>query len=653
MMPSNRPAVGSTPCPSRQQLLAFARGDLAPDELEQIGRHLSGCPHCASAVRDPEDEVESLLRRLSGRAGAGPAPPLRLGQYQLFERVGRGGMGAVYRALHTRLKKWVALKVLPPERVADARHVARFEREMEAVGMLDHRHVVRATDAGEAEGVHYLVMELVDGIDLHRLVRLRGPLPLGDACELVRQAATGLQYIHEHGLVHRDIKPSNLLLSAQGELKILDLGLALLRGEEMASEELTAHGQVMGTFDYMAPEQWESSHEVDIRADLYSLGCTLYTLLTGRPPFAGPEHNSVVKKMRAHAQAPVPAVRATRADVPEELAALLARLLSKDPAGRPAAPAEVARALGPFCAGADPGGLVRAARALAGPETPADRAGLSTEGRHGSQTPPPGAAGPAPPPRRARRRLAWALAALALACLGGIVAVLVWRGQPDDPEAPAAPTRNGPRRFRARQWNNLLDRPPSEVYWRDPTGQARWGFDDRAEILWVNTFEPALLGLGRADVAAYKLQVGLRQARWTGGIGVFFGGQTRRGKEGPEYRYQAIELSPVGPAAARYTLVRSRGRIDLRPGKRPLLSSLAIASGFLDRPLIGQEHPLEILVTRRDGLHSVRWDGEVVRELIRADANARFGEADYAGEFGIYCAPGSVTASSARFMPLE
>jgi tRNA A-37 threonylcarbamoyl transferase component Bud32 len=576
---------------------------------------------------------------------------VQLGQYRLLEKLGQGAMGEVYKALHTRLKKWVALKILPRERVTHADDVARFEREMEAVGQLDHRHVVRATDADETEGVHFLVMEFVDGIDLGRLVRFQGGLALEAACELMRQAATGLQYIHEHGLVHRDIKPSNLLLSVQGELKILDLGLALLRGDRLDSSALTAQGQVMGTFDYMAPEQWESSHEVDIRADLYSLGCTLYTLLTARPPFGGPEYDSMLKKMRAHAEAPVPPIRDKRADVPEALAAVLERLLRKDPSARYAAPAEVARALEPFCAGADLVGLVHAAGALHTPESAAERSRRSTEGPHGSFTPPP-AAGRASPARRPGRRLWGALMALAVAAAAVGIAVALWPDETDNSTA-APPAREAPARFRLRQWNNLLDRPPTEVYWRDPTGQSRWAFDDKAEILSVNTFESTLLGLGRAEVPAYKLQVGLRQARWTGGIGAFFGGRQEPGKESPAYHYQAIQLGQVGPAAERFALSRSQGRIELRPGKRPRLSSVGMTSGLLDHPLIGQEHVLEIMVTRRDGLASVRWNGKVIRELISRSVNARFHEGDYNGDFGVLCDPGSVTVSSARFMPLE
>jgi serine/threonine protein kinase len=198
---------------------------------------------------------------------APPVPLGPLGQYQLLEKLGSGGMGTAYKARHSKLKRLVAIKILLPDRVTDRTTVARFHREMEAIARLDHPHIVRAYDAGEDGGTHFLVMEFVDGIDLSKLVRCLGPLPVADACELIRQAAVGLQHAHETGLVHRDIKPSNLILSVAGSrnapgggaqpeqvtVKILDLGLALLHGERPAGDELTASGQVMGTVDYMAP----------------------------------------------------------------------------------------------------------------------------------------------------------------------------------------------------------------------------------------------------------------------------------------------------------------------------------------------------------------------------------------------------------------
>jgi len=297
-----------------------------------------------------------------------PQPlPEVLGSYRLLDKLGEGGMGAVYRAFHVRLKRMVALKILPGGLLDDAQAVARFQREMEAGGKLDHPNIVRASDAGEAGGRHFLVMELIDGVDLARLASRLGPLPVADVCEAGRQVAQALQHAHEHGLVHRDVKPSNLILTPAGAVKLLDLGLARLYGNQPNAEGLTASGAAMGTPDYMAPEQALEPKKVDIRADLYSLGCTLYRLLTGRPPFGDPPYDTAGKKMMAHAQAPVPAVRGRRPDVPERLAGVLERLLAKSPADRFGTPAEVAAVLKRFAVGHDLPRLLAAALAGRGP----------------------------------------------------------------------------------------------------------------------------------------------------------------------------------------------------------------------------------------------------------------------------------------------
>jgi WD40 repeat protein/serine/threonine protein kinase/uncharacterized membrane protein len=277
-----------------------------------------------------------------------PAQLKAIRDYEILEKLGEGGMGAVYKARHNRLKKIVAIKVLPADRMEDPHAVARFEREMEAVGKLEHPNIVRAMDAGEADGTHFLVMEYVAGSDLSHLVRQHGRLPIADACELIRQAALGLQSAHEHGLVHRDIKPSNLILSTSGTLKVLDLGLALLGGEAGGGRELTTTGQMMGTLDYMAPEQGSSSHKVDIRADIYSLGATLYKLLTGQAPFGGEKYSTPVQKMMALATATPAAVDSLRPDVPPELAAIVTKMLAREPNSRYSTPSEVAQSLQPF-----------------------------------------------------------------------------------------------------------------------------------------------------------------------------------------------------------------------------------------------------------------------------------------------------------------
>ena len=276
----------------------------------------------------------------------------QLGDYRLVEKLGAGGMGVVYKAVHAELDRVVALKVLSAGLVDDEEVIARFKREIKAVGQLDHPHIVRALDARRIGETHFLVMEFIDGTDWEQLVRRLGPLRVADVCELGRQAALGLQHAHEHGLIHRDIKPSNLMLTRQGQAKILDLGLARMRGGA-ASQALTVSGQTMGTPDYIAPEQAADSHDVDIRADLYSLGCTLYKLLAGRAPFEDAAHGTLYSKLQAHKQESPPPITQFRRDLPRGLVAILGRLLAKEPGQRFATPGELAEVLAPLAAGSD------------------------------------------------------------------------------------------------------------------------------------------------------------------------------------------------------------------------------------------------------------------------------------------------------------
>ncbi len=231
--------------------------------------------------------------------------------------------------------------------------VAQLRREMRAVGSLDHPHIVRAYDAREVDGTHFLVMEYVEGMDLATLICRIGRLPLAEACEIIRQAAVGLEHVHQNDLVHRDIKPSNLMLSKEGTVKVLDLGLARLH-EDLGDEgKLTNDRQLMGTIDYLAPEQAADTHSADIRADVYSLGCTLYNLLTGQPPFPAPRYGSVAEKLVGHARDPVTPVCELRPEVPAALGEFLGRMLAKDRDARPAAPGAVAEAMHPFVRNAD------------------------------------------------------------------------------------------------------------------------------------------------------------------------------------------------------------------------------------------------------------------------------------------------------------
>jgi serine/threonine protein kinase len=370
-------------CPPLDELDRLLAERLSDAERDAVEAHVESCSSCQQWLdsrvgtpatltvpvpdesrQDPVPEPDpAFLDRLKRLSSQGPplAPPEiafaawlengRLGQYEVFEKLGQGGMGAVYRARHVELGKFVALKVLPADHMHEV-SVARFKREVRAVGQLEHPNIVAAHDAGQIRGIHYLVMALVDGVDLGRLVACEKQLRVADACEIARQSAAGLQYAAEHGLVHRDVKPSNLMVARDGVVKLLDLGLARST-EDAPAGALTGTGVLLGTADYLAPEQWDRPHAVDSRADIYGLGCTLYHLLTGGPPFSGEAYESVFSKMRAHIEeSPLP-VDAHRLDLPAGLAAVVAKMMAKNPADRFASPAEVATALQPFATGAD------------------------------------------------------------------------------------------------------------------------------------------------------------------------------------------------------------------------------------------------------------------------------------------------------------
>src|SRR5215831_4962836 len=268
---------------------------------------------------------------------------LFIGNYLILDKLGRGGMGMVFKARHRTLGRVGALKILPPSFTRDRGAVMRFRREFEAAGRLRHPNVVAAFEADEDRGVHFLVMDYVQGTNLDRVVGEQGPLLVADAVDYLIQSARGLEAAHEKGIVHRDIKPGNLMLDPDGTVRVLDLGLARIvdAGNALHSSgvgRLTQTGMYMGTIDYMAPEQAEDSHNVDHRADIYSLGCTLYFLLTGREPFPGP---TVLRRLVAHQEHPAPSLRAVRPDVSPALEAAYQKMMAKKPEDRPASMSEV------------------------------------------------------------------------------------------------------------------------------------------------------------------------------------------------------------------------------------------------------------------------------------------------------------------------
>jgi WD40 repeat protein/serine/threonine protein kinase len=272
-------------------------------------------------------------------------------RYQVLAPLGAGGMGSVYKAEHRLMERLVALKVINPRLTADAEAVGRFRREVKAAARLNHPNIVTAYDAEQAGDIHFLVMEYVEGLSLAHWVQQEGPLPVRRACDFVRQAALGLQHAYEQGMVHRDVKPQNLMLTkAQGSqtldlVKVLDFGLARFASEKAPIDGLTQDNAVMGTPDYIAPEQADDARQADIRADVYSLGCTLYFLMTGQVPFP---RRTIFQKLLAHRVTSPPQVSALRKDVPPELVRVLERMMAKEPAKRYQTPAEAAEALAPF-----------------------------------------------------------------------------------------------------------------------------------------------------------------------------------------------------------------------------------------------------------------------------------------------------------------
>ena len=361
-------------------------------------------------------------------------------------------------------------------------------------------------------------MEYVEGLDLARLVAAAGPLPVAAACELARQAAVALHHVHVSGLIHRDVKPSNVMVTPAGEVKVLDLGLARFRAAGGPGPALTEIGQVLGTADYLAPEQYSDPRHADGRADLYGLGCTLYFLLCGRAPFDGPDCRLPHEKMAAHAWRPPPALRARRPEVPEAVAAVVHRLLAKDPADRYPTAAQVAEALAPHAAKGDLLGLVTEAgrKAVAPPSHGTGGADDAT----GAKRP----ASPSPPLPRHPHGVAapWFSAGSPpglLVALAGLILFGRW------PWAASTTPRDKPLDdLPPLVWHPLLDRPPAELIWPRRGGESKWTLTPERQELWASCHdEGGLLRVGEVRRTGYALRVEVNQNGWTGGVGVFFG----------------------------------------------------------------------------------------------------------------------------------
>ena len=520
----------ATPCLSIEDLRRYVLGSMNDQHAAQLEQHLVDCSQCEQllvSLEDPSDafietlsvlpasdddeahyqrlreqalnkpveiadpaRAKELFRHTSRPSDPVEAPlPFQLGNYELLERIGRGASGAVYRARHVRLNQTVAVKVLDP---ACANALEAFVQEIETIGSLTHPHVVRATDAGEANGLHYLVMEFVEGVDAGRLLHHHEKLPVADACEIVRQAAIGLQFLHGQSLIHRDIKPSNLLVTAAGQIKLLDLGIAT-RSKDQAqvatSEYLPLTPQ--GTLAYMAPEQITTSGGGDKRSDLYSLGCTLLKLLVGATPTQ-----------------PVQAITDLRSDVPRAIDRLLRRLLAPAPEDRPESLNEVIETLRTPARSAH-------LPLLVSPLCPTESLAGQTDVLAPSQL----------AAKVFTRRSVLAVVAAAGA------SVILW------PRLRSA----GPT-LQTTRWRSLTPVSPQVLLslGAAETTSCDVLSDDRIQVV---SEDLTLIHLGRPVVGSFAFRVSLhlheRQS-----CGVFFQGQRTHSEESSAYHFQTIELKP-------------------------------------------------------------------------------------------------------------
>jgi serine/threonine protein kinase len=360
--------------PSADALRAFALGKLDDSTASVLMSHLDSCPDCCKAVAALSgDDFLGRLRQAHGLSGTpAPAKPLSDAarapepsasqtpipnlppeladnpQYEVLRELGRGGMGVVYLARHRLSGRLEVLKVMNKHLLARPGSRERFLREIQSAARLDHPNVVKMYTALEMGELMVLVMEYVEGESLAEYVKRQGPLPVAHACYYVQQAALGLQHAYEKKMVHRDIKPQNLILSREGKkhiVKVLDFGLAKATREKAEQTELTGEGAMLGTPDFVAPEQTLDAANADIRADIYSLGCTLYYLLTGAAPFKG---RSLYEVLQAHHSMEAKPLNLIRPEIPEELAAVVRKMMAKEPAKRYQTPAEVVQALSVF-----------------------------------------------------------------------------------------------------------------------------------------------------------------------------------------------------------------------------------------------------------------------------------------------------------------
>jgi len=586
----------------------------------------------------------------SSRVENAPWPDLtgrQIGEYFLLGKLGKGGLGTVYRVHQRHLDREFALKVLHLGAFASPDHVARFAREIRIIAQLDHPHIVRAGFAGVEDGLHYLVMELLDGATLNEIMlsHPRG-LNIADACALVRDAANGLQYILKHSLIHRDIKPANLMLTRDARLKILDLGLA--RSTEDTGDILTGSNQVMGTPDFMAPEQCQQSQHLDIRSDLYSLGCTLYLLLTGHAPFGAFQFTTAISKMRAHVEVPPPNPHIHRGELPNELIAVVMRLLAKKPEERYQTPAEFLDAIEPFAVGADLSALIGTIPPV---ETtlnlpPAlDRPGasLSTPSMRRRPSPklPKHGAGP------------WIVIASALIAIA--IRATMYLRFPATAESLAEEQSPPPTRTRMElpmgleedwkpgQMYHLLGLEPVAVRWPGQGAGINKSFDPQARTFLVFGDGLSLFELARVNKPDFDFGITMMRNEWNEpvGPGLYYGLKSNPNPQGEILGYLKCihttrDRNPM-LNVQRFRLVRMSMSLSQprRPGQQPGIPLAGeLRAQAIPEILPKQNVTLKISVRNRV-LISVQWNDQLMLDLSQPGGAERGEFPDATGGIGI------------------
>lgn len=635
-------------CPGMRTLRAFAHGMMSSADIEAVGMHVADCVSCGQRLEEFDEDGDSFLdylrladeeladetefrhlkRRLrdlpssaiashtrSSEISADRKPgdessnrrvPRRLGHYELREKIGQGAMGSVYGGWHARLKRRVVIKLLSPARLNDAQAIARFHREMEVIGRLDdHPNIVRARDAGEVDGFHYLVMDYVEGIDVRELLNRVGQLRVSDAAEVVRQAACGLDHAHRCGIIHRDVKPSNLLLTRVGEVKLLDLGLAAY--EKGSRRGKHSSDLVVGTADYMAPEQWDDSGQVEFRADIYAVGCTLFELLVGRAPFSNGRRTSRAK-MLAHRKFPVPSVRSLRPEVSKELDAVVKRMLSKAPVERYSCGADVSTAMQPFAEGCDLVGLIGRIRRPK-EDTKAKWSDITYISRqiraHG---------------RKAVLSRAFFIVA-AIAGLALMLATLTVVGIGAKWPAPELTISVG---------------PADAVLWR---------YDPTQETLQVQSKDAVFFRWGDSTGNNYDIQTSLVQRDWRAQAGIYWGCRSIAKEDETHYLMQTVCLRTYRDEAMEesYEIAHTELSLVKQTSERVTRSQNTLASVPVDVSSIDRAHVLRVVIT--DGkLDHVEWDDTRLTEL-RQTVVAQ----NEPGIFGVFNLGGAITFHKTKF----